>query len=1312
MPKKLLFQIGFAFLLIGVVMGILMEVSPALAAYIGPDRTVTKTRTVIDDNTAFGSECRSGVWVKTYQCNGCLQSCADYLVANYPDATPPGKICNSSYEGTKVYYYTCQTHKDTYTVNYQPATISSSLSCSAGGGGWCRTNVSVLLAGSEGADACSAGYHLTTFEDSLGRIAGASGCTDSQIFTVTAQGTTSYEAWVHSSLGDTSLTTQTIKIDKTAPALSYSQPDTMTFQMSGSDTLSGVGHYEMRINGGAWQTGATHTLISGVNNIDYRVFDVAGNVTVKSTVITTDATPPEVLSASISPSAPDGNAGWYLSNPSVTVIASDSGSGIAFAGIVLDGADHSATSGYMISTNGIHTVQMKAVDNAGNERLEDPDKFSNTVKIDTVSPVVNTNISPSAVSGSWYDSTVTLDATGSTDANSGIDFIEIQVDGSGFIATASATLSEGKHSVIVRTHDIAGNITEKPYMVNVDTTAPTIDSNLSGTMGNNGWYVSPVTVTINAIDNFLSDSIVGYNLEGGEFVTGTSFSVGSNGLHTYTASIADPANHNASDTGGFKLDLTAPDFSYNLNQSPVTGNWYDAPVVIEVDSFTDTYSGPNELVLTAGNVYSLTPGDSPFFTDPLGEGSHTCSVVATDHAGNQTSISFTLNIDLYPPKLNPQVKGAQGPGGWYNDTVIANANATDSAGGTLQVSYSQDGGASVTGDTVVISGEGMHTVEFTATDVVNHTAFNDVSIGIDTSAPSVEISSHSNGEVVSQIITVSGAASDLVSGVYQVELSVAGGDWSTYGPDVLDIDPVTGIWSIDVDTRELGGGPVKFAARAQDKAGNYSSEASVTLLVNNKAPRLDIPDRIGSWETVVPVHTNGDRGPAVGAIATVSHPAYGAVSWTLRKADDWAVHWDGLFIKDGLKFWAPPGDYKITVQCWDQDGNKSSDTGIVWTPFDDVVLPPPNQLSPEEYAIIGLVTDLRNDFAVIDGVKYEITEESELADGIKVGGEVVGMAFDDGIAGNGPDVIVTLWPAYEVPITGVVEQLGDDQVLVNGETYKIVEESVLPEDLIVGHLVSGTGWVSGDVFPDVLELTIVATDPLPFSGVVSAITDSSITVTGVDYTINDATEIESESGIEEGDFVAGWYQDPEYMAISVAEEEPKVVYFEGVVSSVDEVQLTVGDVSYLIVAESSLPEEGILEKDKAIGSAYLYHDGSYELIEVSLVSGQVSGEAMRGGELVLLLAKDGFPYWMVCMPLLFVVFLTWFFFFRRYAGMIVRVDEEKRNITLRLNDDIDHPQEQTIPYHKRLDANVQLNRGKAVKGKYRFLRAYIMKEVE
>ncbi len=196
---------------------------------------------------------------------------------------------------------------------------------------------------------------------------------------------------------------------------------------SGSDVPSGVKGYEYRIDGGSWSslTGMTihgfSGLADGAHTVDVMVYDLADNTAMDSVHFTVDTTPP-VLSIS----SPTAGAFLNTASPHVYWSATNATTGIngyqyridgnAWSAIVSD-TDHI----FSALSQGSHTVDVRAVDNAGNSVTA-----SVTFVVDTVNPAISITSPPNAfVSGNTL---VTVIWTGS-DATSGLAGYKYRLDG-------------------------------------------------------------------------------------------------------------------------------------------------------------------------------------------------------------------------------------------------------------------------------------------------------------------------------------------------------------------------------------------------------------------------------------------------------------------------------------------------------------------------------------------------------------------------------------------------------------------------------------------------------------------------------------------------------------------------------------------------------------------------------------------------------------------------------------------------------------------------------------------------------------------
>ena len=172
----------------------------------------------------------------------------------------------------------------------------------------------------------------------------------------------------------------------------------------------------------------------------------------------------------------------YTSPVTVSLSATDTGSGVAAIRYTTNGSDPTASSAlytgpFTVSTT--TTVKYRAWDAAGN--IEQPN--SRLIEVatgsaDTTPPVSSIACNEGTCSEGWYSSPVSV-ALSATDAGSGVTAIRYTTDGSD--PTASSSLYAGPFAlsttatVKYRAWDVAGNLeATKSRRIQVDTLAPTV----------------------------------------------------------------------------------------------------------------------------------------------------------------------------------------------------------------------------------------------------------------------------------------------------------------------------------------------------------------------------------------------------------------------------------------------------------------------------------------------------------------------------------------------------------------------------------------------------------------------------------------------------------------------------------------------------------------------------------------------------------------------------------------------------------------------------------------------------------------------
>src|SRR6266545_4927226 len=268
-----------------------------------------------------------------------------------------------------------------------------------------------------------------------------------------------------------------------------------------------------------------------------------------------DTTAPAVTAAVSGDRDPEGR---YVGSATVTLTATDSGSGVARVEYSLDGGTFGTYSAPVtVTAPGAHTVTYRATDNAGNTSV--PQSVSFTVVLppvpDTTPPVAAAQVTGERNADGAYVGTATVTVT-ATDTGSGVKSVEYAVDGGAFGAyTAPVTVTApGAHTVRYRATDNAGNVSpvgsvsftvvQRPAP---DTTPPAVTASVTGERNATGDYVGSATVTLTATDSGSGVARIEYSLDGGPYAQyAAPVTVNQPGRHTVTHRATDNAGNTSS----------------------------------------------------------------------------------------------------------------------------------------------------------------------------------------------------------------------------------------------------------------------------------------------------------------------------------------------------------------------------------------------------------------------------------------------------------------------------------------------------------------------------------------------------------------------------------------------------------------------------------------------------------------------------------------------------------------------------------------------------------------------------------------------
>ncbi|MFJ6512777.1 OmpL47-type beta-barrel domain-containing protein [Streptomyces sp. NPDC091406] len=239
-----------------------------------------------------------------------------------------------------------------------------------------------------------------------------------------------------------------------------------------TDAGSGVDTVEYALGAdGEWQPYTAPVVVDevGDHTIRYRATDKAGNAAEEKSVDfavaappTDDETPPET-SATVTGEKDD--AGAYLGMATVTVTASDTGSGVNTIEYALgaDGEWQPYTAPVMVHEVGEHSVRYRATDRSGNVADEKTVDFTvvEPPSQDQTAPETSVKVEGDKNSDGAFITSAKATVT-ATDDDSGVDKVEYSLDGGPYLAYTAPVIVDrvGHHSIAHRATDKAGNTSE------------------------------------------------------------------------------------------------------------------------------------------------------------------------------------------------------------------------------------------------------------------------------------------------------------------------------------------------------------------------------------------------------------------------------------------------------------------------------------------------------------------------------------------------------------------------------------------------------------------------------------------------------------------------------------------------------------------------------------------------------------------------------------------------------------------------------------------------------------------------------------
>ena len=347
--------------------------------------------------------------------------------------------------------------------------------------------------------------------------------------------------------------------------------------------------------------------------------------------------------------------------------------------------------------------------------------------------------------------------------------------------------------------------------------------NLIGSLGNGGWYVSPVTVSISAtdIDNDYSKSF--YKLDDiapwAEYQT--QIQVSSDGQHQVAAYSVDTRGNSENPISStFKIDTTAPHVSGHASTKPNENGWYNSELQIQCTAY-DMLSG-----LAAPQA--AAPGLSVEFSSSVVDEGEAVSAeaTATDNAGNVGSFTIdNLKIDKTPPEVTGQPSTDPNDKGWYTGDVQIDYTAVDHLSGIAAPEAAESEATIEFSQTVTAEGSAVTDTGSATDNAGNVGAFIVSDLKIDKTAPIINCQAATLPNAMgwyNSDVTINFTVSDAVSGLELPSEAEA-------GANITFTETVT-----------AEGDNVSHTGSAIDKAGNIGSKKIENLKIDKTAPSINV----------------------------------------------------------------------------------------------------------------------------------------------------------------------------------------------------------------------------------------------------------------------------------------------------------------------------------------------------------------------------------------------------------------------------------------------------------------------------------------
>jgi len=582
------------------------------------------------------------------------------------------------------------------------------------------------------------------------------------------------------------------------------------------------------------------------------------------------------------------------------------------------------------SLNGIYCVNAQAEDTSN----------SHSIPIEKIQVVID-NIAPSAPTitypsdGAYFNSTPILNDWSDVEDTSGIANYRIEY-----------VYDDG--------HDFYGG----PYRTSTESQR----NHIPGT-----WEQGGVTIRVQAVDNAGNEGAwsdaVHYTYDETKPTTPTNL--------TFKTTTGDVLGCNISTN---KYTIVA-NWEASLDYSPLTYEYR-------------SYNPINGWIWNAGNIGNTTEREGAF---TVGDGTYGFAVRAVDAAGNYsdwTSAELTGSCQITYDSIRPVVTLSSPEDNYFTNQTVVKQSWDTTATDVAYYQYRSCRNNPTNEDCIKIYNED-HLSGKTRSVHNNNIAFwwqvrgidNAGNIGewseprkitIDTIAPTVDITSHNEGDIVKGEITITGKVVDLNLSHYWFVITNSSGI-KVAGPDTVYTSANPAQITLDWNTENLPDGEYTIKLEARDLADNKDSGSSVEwvkIVVDNTAPTTVLNDDLSGKYTNQPILIEGVSTDTNG-INSVN------IYYRLTDTTDWTflTTIDNTSNDSPYNFtyeWIPTSDgtYDIKVSATDTVGNSENSPTIDAVTYDTAEPSAPTLISPTNNSVVN-GSILTNTWSKVDdAVKY------------------------------------------------------------------------------------------------------------------------------------------------------------------------------------------------------------------------------------------------------------------------------------------------------------------------------------------------------